>query len=169
MNNRKYLPTLSELVDRLSIAQLKEVFIPNIGENTWTKDTITKWTFSYLYYEPPCKNNKPLQTIWDQKFSDDELNIRYMCIRQIRDNINSLKYFNKQILFFQHIRNMFQRSIIFNSNDPKSINFVNAAKFYYNRFQDIFKDIFCKKETVLQKRNLTQRVTSKSSTELICK
>ena len=27
MNNRKYLPTLSELIDRLSIAQLKEVFI----------------------------------------------------------------------------------------------------------------------------------------------
>ena len=27
MNERKYLPTLSELVDRLSIAQLKEVFI----------------------------------------------------------------------------------------------------------------------------------------------
>ena len=28
MENRKYLPTLSELVDRLSIVQLKEVFIP---------------------------------------------------------------------------------------------------------------------------------------------
>lgn len=28
MNQRKYLPTLSELIDRLSIAQLKEVFIP---------------------------------------------------------------------------------------------------------------------------------------------
>ena len=27
MKTRKYLPTLSELVDRLSIAQLKEVFI----------------------------------------------------------------------------------------------------------------------------------------------
>ena len=27
MNSRKYLPTLSELIDRLSIAQLKEVFI----------------------------------------------------------------------------------------------------------------------------------------------
>jgi hypothetical protein len=27
MPNRKYLPTLSELIDRLSIAQLKEVFI----------------------------------------------------------------------------------------------------------------------------------------------
>jgi hypothetical protein len=27
MENRKYLPTLSELIDRLSIAQLKEVFI----------------------------------------------------------------------------------------------------------------------------------------------
>jgi len=27
MSNRRYLPTLSELVDRLSIAQLKEVFI----------------------------------------------------------------------------------------------------------------------------------------------
>ena len=25
---RKYLPTLSELIDRLSILQLKEVFIP---------------------------------------------------------------------------------------------------------------------------------------------
>jgi hypothetical protein len=28
MNKRKYLPTLSELIDRLSIVQLKEVFIP---------------------------------------------------------------------------------------------------------------------------------------------
>ena len=28
MSKRKYLPTLSELVDRLSIVQLKEVFIP---------------------------------------------------------------------------------------------------------------------------------------------
>jgi hypothetical protein len=28
MENRKYLPTLSELIDRLSIVQLKEVFIP---------------------------------------------------------------------------------------------------------------------------------------------
>jgi len=28
MTDRKYLPTLSELVDRLSIVQLKEVFIP---------------------------------------------------------------------------------------------------------------------------------------------
>jgi len=28
MKSRKYLPTLSELIDRLSIAQLKEVFIP---------------------------------------------------------------------------------------------------------------------------------------------
>jgi hypothetical protein len=27
MNQRKYLPTLSELIDRLSIVQLKEVFI----------------------------------------------------------------------------------------------------------------------------------------------
>ena len=29
MSNRKYLPTLSELIDRLSIVQLKEVFIPD--------------------------------------------------------------------------------------------------------------------------------------------
>ena len=28
MTDRKYLPTLSELIDRLSIVQLKEVFIP---------------------------------------------------------------------------------------------------------------------------------------------
>lgn len=28
MNQRKYLPSLSELLDRLSIVQLKEVFIP---------------------------------------------------------------------------------------------------------------------------------------------
>jgi len=32
MKNRKYLPTLSELIDRLSIAQLKEVFIPEHKE-----------------------------------------------------------------------------------------------------------------------------------------
>tara|TARA_B100000902_G_C26785351_1_gene657120 strand:- start:202 stop:600 length:399 start_codon:yes stop_codon:yes gene_type:complete len=30
--NRKYLPTLSELIDRLSIVQLKEVFIPEHKE-----------------------------------------------------------------------------------------------------------------------------------------
>ena len=29
---RKYLPTLSELIDRLSIVQLKEVFIPDHKE-----------------------------------------------------------------------------------------------------------------------------------------
>ena len=29
MTQRKYLPTLSELIDRLSIVQLKEVFIPD--------------------------------------------------------------------------------------------------------------------------------------------
>ena len=28
MTDRKYLPTLPELIDRLSIVQLKEVFIP---------------------------------------------------------------------------------------------------------------------------------------------
>lgn len=32
MSKRKYLPTLSELVDRLSIAQLKEVFISEYKE-----------------------------------------------------------------------------------------------------------------------------------------
>jgi len=32
MTKRKYLPTLSELIDRLSIAQLKEVFIPEHKE-----------------------------------------------------------------------------------------------------------------------------------------
>jgi hypothetical protein len=32
MTDRKYLPTLAELVDRLSISQLKEVFIPEHKE-----------------------------------------------------------------------------------------------------------------------------------------
>ena len=32
MSKRKYLPTLSELIDRLSIVQLKEVFIPEHKE-----------------------------------------------------------------------------------------------------------------------------------------
>jgi len=32
MTSRKYLPTLSELIDRLSIVQLKEVFIPEHKE-----------------------------------------------------------------------------------------------------------------------------------------
>ena len=35
--NRKYLPTLSELVDRLSIIQLKEVFIPE-HKNEYSKE-----------------------------------------------------------------------------------------------------------------------------------
>ena len=33
MNKRKYLPTLGELIDRLSIHQLKEVFIPENKDN----------------------------------------------------------------------------------------------------------------------------------------
>ena len=33
MENRKYLPTLNELIDRLSIHQLKEVFIAENKEN----------------------------------------------------------------------------------------------------------------------------------------
>tara|TARA_B100000073_G_scaffold326382_1_gene311012 strand:+ start:265 stop:666 length:402 start_codon:yes stop_codon:yes gene_type:complete len=33
MEKRKYLPTLGELIDRLSIHQLKEVFIPENKEN----------------------------------------------------------------------------------------------------------------------------------------
>ena len=37
MNNRKYLPTLSELIDRLSIAQLKEVFI-NKHKDEYSKE-----------------------------------------------------------------------------------------------------------------------------------
>jgi len=32
MSDRKYLPTVSELIDRLSIVQLKEVFIPEHKE-----------------------------------------------------------------------------------------------------------------------------------------
>ena len=32
MENRKYLPTISDLIDRLSIVQLKEVFIPEHKE-----------------------------------------------------------------------------------------------------------------------------------------
>jgi len=37
MNSRKYLPTLSELIDRLSIAQLKEVFISK-HKNEYSKE-----------------------------------------------------------------------------------------------------------------------------------
>jgi hypothetical protein len=37
MTSRKYLPTLSELVDRLSIVQLKEVFIPEF-KNTYAQE-----------------------------------------------------------------------------------------------------------------------------------
>ena len=37
MTKRKYLPTLSELIDRLSIVQLKEVFIPQY-KNEYAKE-----------------------------------------------------------------------------------------------------------------------------------
>ncbi len=43
MKNRKYLPTLSELIDRLSIAQLKEVFI------TEHKDEYAQEIFDILH------------------------------------------------------------------------------------------------------------------------
>ena len=33
MSKRKFLPTLNELIDRLSIHQLKEVFIPENKDN----------------------------------------------------------------------------------------------------------------------------------------
>jgi hypothetical protein len=39
MDKRKYLPTLSELVDRLSIVQLKEVFIPE-HKNEYAKEIV---------------------------------------------------------------------------------------------------------------------------------
>ena len=39
MKNRKYLPTLSELIDRLSIAQLKEVFI-NEHKDEYSKEIL---------------------------------------------------------------------------------------------------------------------------------
>jgi len=39
MSERKYLPTLSELIDRLSIVQLKEVFIPQ-HKNQYAKEII---------------------------------------------------------------------------------------------------------------------------------
>ena len=67
MSKRKWLPTLGELVDRLSIHQLKEVFIPEnkknyakemndmvhdidliIKENNGTKDTKTSFKISAL-------------------------------------------------------------------------------------------------------------------------
>ena len=32
MTNRKYLPTMAELIDRLAIVQLKEVFLPDHKE-----------------------------------------------------------------------------------------------------------------------------------------
>lgn len=39
MDKRRYLPTLSELVDRLSIVQLKEVFIPE-HKNEYAKEIV---------------------------------------------------------------------------------------------------------------------------------
>ena len=41
MENRKYLPTLNELIDRLSIHQLKEVFIPENKENYAKENSIS--------------------------------------------------------------------------------------------------------------------------------
>ena len=38
MEQRKYLPTLAELIDRLSISQLKEVFITDHKEEYCTRN-----------------------------------------------------------------------------------------------------------------------------------
>ena len=44
---RKYLPTLSELIDRLSIIQLKEVFISE-HKTEYAKELAKKESFKYL-------------------------------------------------------------------------------------------------------------------------
>jgi hypothetical protein len=52
MPDRKYLPTLSELVDRLSIAQLKEVFIKD------HKDEYAKEISDIIYDIQKCLDEK---------------------------------------------------------------------------------------------------------------
>ena len=52
MSNRKYLPTLSELIDRLSIAQLKEVFIVD------HKEEYAKEISDIVHDIQLCLNNK---------------------------------------------------------------------------------------------------------------
>ena len=56
-NNKRYLPTLSELVDRLSIVQLKEVFIPEHKEEYAKEINDIVHDISLELSEKSCKLN----------------------------------------------------------------------------------------------------------------
>ncbi len=55
--NRKYLPTLSELIDRLSIVQLKEVFITDHKEEYAQEISDILHDIQLLLNEESCKIN----------------------------------------------------------------------------------------------------------------
>ena len=58
MSSRKYLPTISELIDRLSIIQLKEVFIPEHKEE-YAKEIkdIVEDLDELMFWEKPAFKN----------------------------------------------------------------------------------------------------------------
>lgn len=57
MTSRKYLPTLSELIDRLSIVQLKEVFITDHKEEYAQEISDILHDIQLLLNEESCKIN----------------------------------------------------------------------------------------------------------------
>jgi hypothetical protein len=61
MKDRKYLPTMSELIDRLSIVQLKEVFIPE--HKLEYSEEIKSITHDIQLFLDENKNNINAETI----------------------------------------------------------------------------------------------------------
>lgn len=68
MTERKYLPTLSELIDRLSIVQLKAIFIPNNAEAYNAERKLIEHDIDMLLQE---------------KFDSDGFNLRARDVRAI--------------------------------------------------------------------------------------
>ena len=63
MSNRKYLPTLAELVDRLSIVQLKEVFITEHKEE-YAKEINDEMDMVRKTYGKALPKSKKFEDSW---------------------------------------------------------------------------------------------------------
>ena len=98
MENRKYLPTLNELIDRLSIHLLKEVFIPENKENYAKEIKDMMYDIDLILITEPRRTSE----------SSAYTNL---------DVLNYLKYVNSETLVVHRINECDER---------KGTNFVNS-------------------------------------------
>ena len=111
MTNRKYLPTLSELIDRLSIAQLKEVFI------TKHKDEYAKEISDILH--------------------DIDLTLKEKCVTIDSDTIRAIIVLSQMNLHIWHNESNYRKGIK-DGNDLELTHGLNGIR---NTAKNIIQEI----------------------------